>query len=289
MKGVSKTFRVHRVLIIVMGAILPLVMTLSNITHAEEYQEINVAEGGTITGRAVLKGPIPPPRVFHLALYPFGPFCKKVDSDGKGNRLLDEFKVGKNGGFQNVVIMVTGVKEGKPFPQPKGEIETVDCVFSPFVSVVKNHQKVKVTNKDPIFHNLQVYQSEKGKIILNSPLNINTTESGVLNFEPGKKISQWICGMHEFMQNWAFVIDNPYYAISGEEGRFSIESLPPGKYTVIAWHPHMKIVSREITVKANAMTSVNFEFQGGEVERPEYEKQEKGRIQHRAGKDDITQ
>ena len=52
------------------------------------YEGVSVKNGGTITGRVTLEGEIPTPRLFHLVLYPFGPFCEKRDSDGKGNRVL---------------------------------------------------------------------------------------------------------------------------------------------------------------------------------------------------------
>jgi hypothetical protein len=244
---------------------------------ASEYKEVTVTDGGTITGKVTMEGELPPPRLFHLVLYPFGKFCEKI-SDGNGNRALHEFNVSKDGGLQDVVIAVQGVRKGKHFSHPTGEFHARNCAFFPFVSVIENHQKIKVVNEDPVIHNIQVYQNEKGNIILNQPLPVKSTQTGTLNFESSKKISQTICGMHEFMQNWAFVVDNPYYATTQADGRFSIDSLPPGTYTITAWHPSMQIASKTITVPARGAVKVNFEFEASEVERPEYEQQEEGRI-----------
>jgi Carboxypeptidase regulatory-like domain len=259
--------------------VLPAMMDPTGVAFG--YEEIPVNNGGSITGKVALNGPVPPPRLFHLVLYPFGPFCQKP-SDEKGNRALQEFAVSKDGGLQDVVVAVQAVKKGKPFQTPKGEFHSVVCTFYPFVSVVQNHQKIKVINDDPVIHNIQVYQSEKGNIILNEPLPVKATQDGVLNFEANLKISQMICGMHEFMQAWTYVVDNPYYAITREDGTFSIDGLPPGTYTVTAWHPHMKIASQKIRVPARGVASLKFEFQASEVERPEYEQQEEGRIGHKA-------
>src|SRR5262249_53337338 len=96
------------------------------------YEETSVASGGTITGKVVLKGTPPPVRIFHLIFSPNIDFCGKV-SDGKGNRLLKEFQVSRDGGFQDVVIAVVGVEKGKKFDySPRLDIET--CRISPFVA-----------------------------------------------------------------------------------------------------------------------------------------------------------
>ncbi|MBI3609513.1 MAG: hypothetical protein HY204_02290, partial [Nitrospirae bacterium] len=64
------------------------------------YREIDVLDGGSITGKVILKGSIPEPRVFPVVQYPFGVFCKKV-SDGQGNIHLEEFIVSPGGGMQD--------------------------------------------------------------------------------------------------------------------------------------------------------------------------------------------
>jgi plastocyanin len=271
-----KAFFFHRMAFIAFWGM----MGISNSALAEEYKEIEIKDSGSISGKVFLEGQVPSPRVFHLVLYPFEYFCKKI-SDGKDNRLLSEFSVSGKGELQDTVIVVEGISKGKAFPTPEVVIQSTDCVFHPYVSVVKNHQTIKVINNDPVVHNIQVYQSEKGKIIFNSPLPVQSTESGALNFEPGMHISQWICGMHEYMQNWAYVVDNPYYAISQTDGSFQIDKIPPGRYTVTAWHARMKVARKEVTISGGTITPVHFEFHSNEVLYPEYEKQEKGRIQKR--------
>lgn len=264
------------------------------------YQEMDVKEGGSVQGTVILKGPIPPPRVFPLVLYPFGSFCKKI-SDGRGHILLDEFLVGSGNGLQDVVITIQNVKSGKPFPGSDVELESVDCMFHPasvswdeqyrtdergvlhhahpLVEVYRNPQSISVFNKDPILHNGQVFQSEKGNIVLNFPLPVsNDPRGGMISLDPGKRITQMICGMHEFMQTWGYAVDNPYYAKTKSDGTFLIDKVPPGTYRVVAWHPHLRAIEQWVTVGENGVVSVNFEFDGKQVKRPEYESQEKFRI-----------
>ena len=264
------------------------------------YEEISVNNGGTITGKVVLTGRVPELRVFPLVAYPFGPFCKKI-SDGKGHIVLQEFIVGSGGGLSDAVVVVERVDKGKPFPPISSDFVVVDCMFHPadvpdseqfaanesgklrhehpLVSVIRNPQPISVINKDPIIHNSQVFQSERGNIVLNFPIPVSTEpRGGLIHLQPGKRIAQMICGMHEFMQSWSFAVDNPYYAKTRKNGEFAIDQVPPGTYRVVAWHPHLAPIEREVTVPANGTATVDFEFDGNTVVRPLYETQEKFRI-----------
>jgi len=284
----------------IIGVLLLGMVGLLGISPPSEYQEVSVKDGGTLTGKVTLKGTIPTPRVFPLVLYPFGPFCKRI-SDGQGNVRLMEFAVDSTGGLKDAIVAVEQVKRGKPFPAIRNDFVTVDCMFHPadvldseqystgsdgklhhahpLVTVVENHQPVSIVNRDPVIHNAQFFQSEKGNIVLNFPLPVSTSpRGGKLNLDPGKRITQLICGMHEFMQSWGFVVDNPYYAKTKKDGAFIIDQLPPGTYKVTAWHPHMKVIEKEVTVPANGNVSLNFEFNSAEVQRPIYESQREFRI-----------
>ena len=289
-----------RVVLYLMGVMLVFVSAVSPLRQAAAYEEVDVSRGGTIKGRITLKGAIPPPRVFSLSLYPFGSFCKKI-SDGKGHVLLKDFVVGEEGGLWNAVIAVQGVTEGKPFPLIQTEFVATDCMFHPAdvaareqffvdkqgrmhhehpnVAILENHQPISVVNLDPIVHNLQVFQNERGNIIFNAPLPISDKpRGGGLHFDRGKRISQMICGMHEFMQSWGFVVDNPYYALSGKDGGYVIDQLLPGTYTVSIWHPHYKIYQKTVTVPENGTVELDFTFDASLVRRPLYESQRRFRM-----------
>jgi hypothetical protein len=264
------------------------------------YEEITVKNGGSITGKVVLTGPTPEPRVFPLVLYPFGPFCKKI-SDGKGHIVLEEFIVGAGGGLSDAVVAVQRVDKGKPFAPISADFVVVDCMYHPadvpdseqfavnergklrhehpLVSVIRNPQPISVINKDPIIHNSQIFQSERGNIVLNFPIPVSTEpRGGVIHLQPGKRIAQMICGMHEFMQTWSYAVDNPYYAKTRKNGEFTIDNIPPGIYRVVAWHPHLAPTEQEVTVGPNGESTLTFEFDGAQVVRPLYESQAKFRI-----------
>ena len=264
------------------------------------YDEVDVRNGGTISGRVILKGTVPPPRVFSLVMYPFGSFCKRI-SNGDGIVFVEEFYVGDSGGLRDVVVAVRGVKQGKPFPRINPKWVAEDCMFHPadatfdekyvlnkngsrhhehpLVTVVEDHQPIVVQNLDPVIHNTQVYQSEKGNIILNVPLPVGAQDGGgMIHFGKGKQIFQMICGAHEFMQSWGFKVDNPYYAKTKKDGDFIIDRLWPGTYTITAWYPHMEPIEKKVTVTANGTVNLDFEFDAKQVVRPIYESQKQFRI-----------
>ena len=263
------------------------------------YELGEVTNGGTITGKVTLYGSIPEPRVFPMVLYPFGDFCKKI-SDGEGLVLLQEFNVDGAGGLQDAVVAIQNIRHGKPFRTRDTDLVTVNCMFHPadvpdseqferrddhlvhvhpLVTVMRNHSVLSVVNRDPIVHAAQVYQPEKGSRVLSFPIPVSyQTRSGYVALDKGMRITQVICEMHEYMQTWAWVVDNPYFARTSKGGLFTIENIPPGTYKITAWHPHMKPVEKQVTVQPQGTATLDFELDAGQIVRPIYETQTHFRI-----------
>jgi hypothetical protein len=77
------------------------------------------------------------------------------------------------------------------------------------------------------------------------------------------------------MFSWGIVADNPYYAITSEDGQFEISDIPPGMYSLTVWHAGMKkYLDREVTIEPNGTLSVNFEYQSPVGRRSVHEIQE---------------
>ena len=221
------------------------------------YEETSVVNGATITGKVLLAGNEPPPLAYSLVFNNDTEFCGRI-STGTGWRLLDEFEVSPEGGLKNTVVFLEGIQAGKPFP-PKtpARVEVVDCVFSPWVMVVKDHQPIHIVNMDPIIHDVQVYETAPfgTKIMMHRPLRLNPFHPkdllkdhqhkpgeamiDTINFTQGRRTFFLECGFHPFMQTWGLAVTNPYYAITDEEGNFTLPDVPEGVYQLIAWHPGM--------------------------------------------------
>ncbi len=247
-------------------------------TQAWAYQEIEVHNGGTLQGKAVLTGGVPQPRVFHLVLFPNLDMCAEVDTDDEMNRILYDFTTDKDKGLMDVVITLSKVEAGKPFPNKPITIISENCKFLPAVNVIPQGGTFFVDNQDAVMHNSQVYQSERGKIILNIPIPAEEISDGKVQFQKHYKIFQMICGMHEFMQTWGYRIQNPYYFQTQVDGNYKIDNIPPGEYQVNAWHYLMKLRSKKIKISEGETVNLDFEFDGDEVIRPFYETIKSGRI-----------
>ncbi|MZG54232.1 MAG: carboxypeptidase-like regulatory domain-containing protein [Nitrospinae bacterium] len=242
------------------------------------YEEIEVANGGTIQGKAVLTGKMPYPRIYHLILFPNIDMCAEVDTDDEMNRVLDDFKISPDGGLKDVVVTIEHVDAGKPFNKEPINILSENCKFFPDVNVIRQGETFKVDNVDAVMHNSQVYQKERGKILLNIPIPAEEVSEGKITFKKNFKIMQMICGMHEFMQTWGYRVQNPYYFQTEIDGNYKIDNIPPGEYKVTAWHYLMKRHSRKIKIAAGQTINIDFEFNANKVVRPFYETIKSGRI-----------
>jgi len=261
-------------------SIITLTISISSLvlTSGWAYQEMEVTNGGTIQGKVTLVGKMPYPRIYHLVLFPNIDMCAEIDTDDEMNRVLEDFKVSPDGGLKDVVVTLEHVDAGKPFNKEPINITAENCKFLPDVNVIRQGESFKIDNIDAVMHNSQVYQKERGKILLNIPIPAEEVSDGKITFKKKFKIMQMICGMHEFMQTWGYRVQNPYYAQTKIDGNFKIDNIPPGEYKVTAWHYLIKRQSQKVKIAAGETFDLNFEFDADKVIRPFYETIKSGRI-----------
>ena len=261
-------------------SIVTLIISISSLasTSGWAYQEMEVTNGGTIQGKVTLIGEMPYPRIYHLILFPNIDMCAEIDTDDEMNRVLEDFKVSPDGGLKDVVVTLEHVDAGKPFNKEPINITAENCKFLPDVNVIRQGESFKIDNIDAVMHNSQVYQKERGKILLNIPIPAEEVSNGKITFKKKFKIMQMICGMHEFMQTWGYRVQNPYYAQTKIDGNFKIDNIPPGEYKVTAWHYLIKRQSQKIKIAAGETLDLNFIFNADKVIRPFYETIKSGRI-----------
>lgn len=124
------------------------------------YEVIDVQHGGTVDGTVTLSGGIPDPKAFNLITFPDPTYCGRI-SNGSGWRLLRDFIVSPDGGLKNAIVTLEGVESGKAFDMSVPLIEARDCMFQPWVTIVRNGHAVEVVNMDPVMHDIQGYETRR--------------------------------------------------------------------------------------------------------------------------------
>lgn len=244
-----------------LGAVVQVSMGVGVLSPACAYDTVVVTDGAVLRGAVMFQGVPPEPKKFELRRYPDRMFCGAL-SDGDGHRFLKEVNVGEGGGLKDVVVVVEGVQSGKPFTFTNAQVEANVCQFLPFVTVVSDKRQLTVINRDPVSHDLQGYAYDQAgvDIVLHRPSLKATGTTDIVHLVKGRKVFTMQCGMHPYMQNWGYAIDNPYYAVTDQDGSFSIDDLPPGTYHVKAWHPILGVQERELTVEPNGIATLDVRF-----------------------------
>ncbi len=212
------------------------------------YQTIEVISGGRLTGRVVALDPPPPHR----------PQPVTKDEQICGREVPDErLIVGKGGALMNAVVSVEGILHGKAIDLGfRPRLDNVGCRFVPHVLAVAVGQKLEVRNSDPLLHNTHA-TFEGRTTVFNLALPVQNQRIPKAIEKPGLMKVECDAG-HVWMSAWIHAFEHPYYAVTGEDGSFTIDGLPPGTYTVRAWHEELGTQSLEITIHPGASSEITF-------------------------------
>jgi plastocyanin len=208
------------------------------------------ADGSALKGTVVLKGKAPEAKEVNMKA---DPFCAKQPASKD-----EELTVGAGGGLKNVVVRIAKGLSGT-FPTPAAEVvlDQNGCMYRPRVAVAQAGQVVTIKNSDQTLHNVHTY---KGPSTL-------FNQAQVFGMPPIKKkapsvgdVIKFKCDVHPWMTGYLVVTDNPFYAVTGADGSFSIPSVPPGTYTVEAWHEKLGTKTATITVTAGKPAELKLEL-----------------------------
>jgi hypothetical protein len=204
-----------------------------------------------------------------------------VETDGKGNRIQHLVMVGKDGGLSDVVVFIKGIEKGKAFKFDGTDVVSDVCRFlvkgpSGFVGVVTQKDPFRVTNLDAdpsdpksvdgVLHNPHTYNvyDSNSRTIFNKPLpnKGQTMEYKFKKIDLKRSPVVFLqCDQHNFMEAWFYEMENPYFAVVGKEGTFTIDNIPPGEYELVAWHPMADdLKTQKIKVDGGGKATANFEF-----------------------------
>jgi len=192
-----------------------------------------VAFAGDITGKVTLKGTHPPEK--DIA---FDDNCSKLHPTVTTTRW---WVTGVDNGLADVFVYISKGLEGQKFTAPTTPIELNQegCNYHPYVSGAMVGQPVAIKNSDPFMHNIHALPKNDG----NSEFNIAQPSQGDVNdtkWTASIKVPEVLVKMKCDVDPWMFsyigVQDNPFFAVTDKDGNFKITGVPPGKYTLTAYH-----------------------------------------------------
>ena len=195
---------------------------------------------GTVSGTVLTK---PTARQKVPPRYYLGPYRA-----GRGPSAVEE------GGPQDVVVFVEGVKGGAP-PVCHPQLVQKNERFIPHVLPVQIGSTVDFPNEDDFYHN--VFSVVSGDRFDLGRYAKGKSAHQTLN-KPGVVVVR--CEIHSGMKAFILVVPNPFFAVPNADGAFSIPDIPEGTYTVKAWHPDYGYQERRVSVPASGSASASFAF-----------------------------
>ena len=214
---------------------------------------VDEATAANISGRGAFTGARPAAQRIDMAEESA---CAAKHPNGQN---VETIVVNDNGTLRNVFVYVkSGLPAGMTFPTPTEPVELNQdgCVYVPHVFGVMANQTINIRNSDGLLHNIKATPTTNRPFNISQPTNM-TTPRAFSDAETGVHLQ---CNVHSWMSAYVGVRNDPYYAVSGNDGTFSIRRLPPGTYEVEAWHESLPAQTQSVTVAASETKEITFTF-----------------------------
>jgi plastocyanin len=169
--------------------------------------------------------------------------------------------VSEAGGLGNVFVYVqSGLTGTFPAPSTPLVFDQQACRYHPHVFGVQVGQPIEVLNSDATLHNIHATPKTNKEFNTAQPIKgMKTTHT--FTEKEADVVVPFKCDVHGWMNAYAGVLDHPYFAVSKPDGSFSIPNLPPGTYTLAAWHEKLGTQTLPVTVAAKeSKADANFTF-----------------------------
>jgi hypothetical protein len=214
-----------------------------------------VADAATIAGLVKFEAAAPP----RMAPLQMGadPFCAAAHPTPPPD---EEVVVGPAGELANVIVYVKNAPAGNyPTPGPT-VLDQQGCKYIPHVTVAQVGQPIQIKNSDATLHNVHAMPE------VNNGFNEGQPVQGMVSTKKFDKAEvtpfRIKCDVHGWMKSYMAVLPHPYHGVSQMNGTFNIGNLPPGNYTLVAWHEKYGQQEQQVTVGAKEQKQVTFTFKG---------------------------
>jgi len=216
--------------------------------------KVDTATAGEVKGMVSLDGTAPANEPIRMNA---DPVCVKAHS---GPQTAETIVVGADGkSLANVFVYV---KDGLgnyvyDTPTTPAVLDQKGCHYTPHVFGIRVNQPLEIVNSDPTLHNIHALPKENREFNNGQPIQgMKMTHT----FTAKEVMVPFKCDVHGWMNAYVGVLDHPYFAVTGNDGAFSLASLPPGTYTIEAWHEKLGASTQSVTIGPKETKEVTFSF-----------------------------
>jgi hypothetical protein len=205
---------------------------------------------GTISGKVTYTGTPAKQKVIDMSKEPS---CAKEHA----TPITTETVVaGPGNSLGNVVVYISAGAPDEPAPSTTANFDQKGCQYIPHVLAFQTSQELKISNDDQTSHNIHPIPKLNPEWNKSQPPG---TPPIIAKYEKAEMIPVK-CNIHPWMHGTFAVLKNSHYAISDADGNFKLPNLPPGKYTVTAWHEPDQEMSQDVVISGSETKPITFVF-----------------------------
>lgn len=210
------------------------------------------AQDGTITGKIAFEGDAPKAKKLKMDA---DPACSAMHAEPAKS---EEVVVNANGTLKNVfVYLKSGVTGTYPKPTTSVQIDQKGCTYVPHVFGMQAGQLLEIKNSDDTLHNIHAVPNNNEEFNKGQPAGAAVMKK---TFTKADVMVKFKCDVHPWMTAYVGVLEHPFFAVSGDDGTFTIKGVPAGEYEVEAWHEKYGTQVAKLKVGAGESKAQDFKF-----------------------------
>jgi plastocyanin len=230
----------------------PAATTGTEAAAAPSGPAVDPATLGKISGKVTLEGAAPAQEPIQMAA---DPNCARLHT----TPVTTEFVVAGEGGAlaNGFVYLKSGVQGSFPPPSDPVVLDQQGCVYHPHVMGIQVGQPLEIVNSDETLHNIHAMPKKNKEFNIGQPVKGLKTQR---TFDIEEVMIPFKCDVHKWMNSYAGVVSHPFFAVTGADGSFTIDGVPPGSYVVEVWHEQLGTKEMNVTVAEKATAEANFSY-----------------------------